>query len=312
MSRLSEFFIGFRNYKQDLKPWGLSKIHFLKSEWEDIDEPEVSWWYLIWRGCYALFCIFTLIFSICTSTHRHLWLIFLTRWSLVVQLIYSLLFFIVLVHHVITRRKDRIKRDNKESTPQDTPIETFEIQKLQIPNKNNKVESALWILTGIVGTVPVFVSVGYWLIVYPKEGHLTATRLFVSVCLHGINAIFALADTMINSLPVRVTHFVFLLMFGITYAVFSGLYEVAGGPYKWPDRPYIYPPLNWRENPTGAFINSIFAIIVMTLFYYLLWLLYILRLRLVSTCSSRRDRQSCHYLHQYWLHNKTITPAPDA
>ncbi|CAG7823299.1 unnamed protein product [Allacma fusca] len=323
MSRLTEFFIGFRNSRQDLKPWGISKFHFLKSEWEEIDEPTVSWCYLIWRGCYALFCVFTVIFSICISTKRYLWLIFLTRWSLTCQLVYSFLYFMNLLLYVtygVSRKgsdmippadnNDRMSRDHSPGDPEFETIDLMIVRKDQekrrkaFTQKNNAVESVVWILTGIVGSLPIFVSIGYWTLVYPTVKNETTIEFAASVLVHGVNAIFSLIDTMVNAIPVRVTQFVYLLTFGLTYAVFSGLYEVVGGEYVSDDEPYLYAVLNWRQEPRKAFVSSALAIPTVILLYYVLWFLYILRLRLVYSCSSRRDRESCHYLHQYWLHKK--------
>lgn len=313
---LRDFPVGFCHYKQDLKPWGIPRVHFLKSEWEEFKgrSHSISWQYLLWRSIYAVFCIFAVIFSFLSDTHPEFWFIYLTNWSLFTQLIYSILFFASNAITIITTRykttwraKDR-KADMRTES-KDTMETTNEAVQL---DRNTCVESFIWTMLGIAGTLPLFVTLGFWVAVYPAlKTPLSALGWGNAIVVHGLNSAFALIDTMVMAIPVHVTQFVFFVGFGIIYVLFGFLYEKLNGHYRSAAEPYIYSVLNWRENPTQALTASLASLVAVVVLYLILWLLYVFRLYLVSKLSCRRDRDSCRDLHRYWAKNKP-TGAADA
>ena len=57
----------------------------------------------------------------------------------------------------------------------------------------------------------------------------------------------------------------------------SYIYDVAGGSYKDPERPFIYPILNWREAPISGIITLIAGTVAIAVFHFLFWLLVTIR-----------------------------------
>ncbi|CAG7834373.1 unnamed protein product [Allacma fusca] len=307
MSFFSNLFGGCDTCYDDLKPIRIRKVHFLKSEWESLaDPPNVSWCYLIWRWLYLVYCVFAVIVSVSFYGQPELWPIFLTNWSLTCQLIYGLLSFLNLISFKISSMEERkslldVLNSRRQASTVNT-YTTFQFEGVTLSNDeeeqaspsegvlsppsfesqdgsyvmNNKLESVIWVLSAIVGTMPYFVTMGYWFILFPSEGPKTTAALMVLFLNHGLNAFFALLDTFIIAIPIRVTHVLYTVSFAGIYALFSWLYDVAGGKYKSVTTPYIYPILDWHEDPGRAIVAITFAIPVLIMLYYVYWLLYLI------------------------------------
>ena len=108
------------------------------------------------------------------------------------------------------------------------------------------------------------------------ESHLLKNEIAVilNVFLHGVNSITCLIDIFISARPWKVFHFVYPIIFGFYYAGFSLIFWGGGGvgvcyntkttpenhptatvhfpdSNEWCD-PFIYPILDWQNNPLIA------------------------------------------------------------
>ena len=87
-----------------------------------------------------------------------------------------------------------------------------------------------------------------------------------------------LLDIMVSGVPVRLLHFIYPFIFSGTYAVFTGIYFAAGGVNNINGKPYIYPVLNYGENPGVASAYVLVTVLVLIpLLHLLTWALYLLR-----------------------------------
>jgi len=84
----------------------------------------------------------------------------------------------------------------------------------------------------------------YWSLLYrggPVDG--------INANTHLTNGLIALVDLWVSGTPVQILHFIYLQAFGVAYAVFTGIYYVAGGT-NIGGQPYVYPVLDY-ENGTA-------------------------------------------------------------
>jgi len=100
-----------------------------------------------------------------------------------------------------------------------------------------------------------FVFVLYWALVY--DG---GTLLALSYFTHGVNFLVALADFLLAGLPMRVAHIWAPLAYGLTYVIFSIIYDLAGGTAG--ADPYIYKVLDWSDTPGVASAYGLIVVFV--------------------------------------------------
>ena len=73
---------------------------------------------------------------------------------------------------------------------------------------------------------------------------------------HSVPALIILVDIMVNGLPIRVFHALYVALFGLAYAIFTYIYSLS-------DKTPIYPMLNWSKPLLAAGMSS--AIIAITI-----------------------------------------------
>lgn len=129
-----------------------------------------------------------------------------------------------------------------------------------------------WFVYTIAANDGLMLSIGYWLVIYD------GSAIDISnVTKHGLNAFMMLIETVISSVPVRLYHTTYAVIFSILYIVFTVLYWVGGGTDT-RGRPYIYKALDWGNvNTTITITLPFFLIIVTPLLQLLFYGLYKIR-----------------------------------
>ena len=104
-----------------------------------------------------------------------------------------------------------------------------------------------WALFIISTEGAVAISILFWVFFYDPDDK---ERLFsaVSIHVHMLNGIIALVDLWITGIPIRLLHLIYILIFGVTYVTFTGLYYVCNGTDPGGNH-YIYPMLDYGRNP---------------------------------------------------------------
>ena len=103
------------------------------------------------------------------------------------------------------------------------------------------------------------VVVLYWSLVYDPTAN--DGRVFLDVNLHALNALFVLVDATLVASPVRIFHFVYAILFGVVYAVFTVVYWTVGGTNA-VGRPYVYAVLDYGERPGIAAACIVVSVLV--------------------------------------------------
>ena len=125
------------------------------------------------------------------------WFIFATNWTIFLQLVYSLLHTLNNILYFCVH----VKRTEPRS------------------HDSNCLDAIIWVLFNVVGVVPYVVTIAYWTYIYdPKHPPKLPV---VTICNHGVNAVFSFIDTLVVAIPVRVTHVFYMMAFTGTYATFT-------------------------------------------------------------------------------------------
>ena len=143
------------------------------------------------------------------------------------------------------------------------------------------------------------------------EAHLlkNETAEYLNIFLHGVNSFTCLIDIFISARPWKLLHFLYPICFGTYYAAFSLIYWGAGGLgvcYKyrtdtatvhsnnmWCD-PFIYPILDWQNNPGLAAGVIVGGCLVMPLIH-LFWMgLAWIRQTIYEKCLGNSSHEKHH------------------
>ena len=80
-----------------------------------------------------------------------------------------------------------------------------------------------------------------------------------------------LVELFINSIPIRILHFVYAVVAVFVYIIFSLIYWSLGGT-NFQGNDYVYPVLNWSESPQSAVVVAVGLLISIFLFNFILFL----------------------------------------
>ena len=129
---------------------------------------------------------------------------------------------------------------------------------------------ALWVLYNIASTAAVLVTIAFWTFF----GGASAMSLFT----HGINSVLAVLETMLSSVPVRLFHVAYPMLYSIVYVIFTVIYWAAG-------EPSIYPMTDYTGKPVLSTVTAVCLFFVVTpLCQASIFAIYCLRLWLKTRC----------------------------
>lgn len=222
--------------------------------------------------------------------------IFLTNWSyllfnsyLLVAAMSTILQFII--HHTYDSRKmsrhDLFVKHNllkfnvkekfiRELLGADYRMEVVWYQKIQ------------WLLGTMGLGVAVAVSILYWSVVYSSSDELDGVNLNT----HFVNGIVALFDVWFSGIIIKLYHVVYILAFGVTYGMFSGIYCVVGGTNV-QGKPYIYSILDFKDELGQAIVFLIITgLVYLPLVHLVMYAIYGIRYWLAKKVCKREYNES--------------------
>lgn len=83
---------------------------------------------------------------------------------------------------------------------------------------------------------------------------------FMDVAVHALNSVVMLAEFLVDCIPVRILHMLYVMIFSVVYSLFTIIFWAAGGVNE-DGNPYIYKILDY-ENGNPALISSVLLGIV--------------------------------------------------
>ena len=94
---------------------------------------------------------------------------------------------------------------------------------------------------------------------------------------HLIVGIMAVVDLFLTAIPIRILHFIYSVILGVVWFIFSGIYFAAGGTSYYGNR-YIYKFLNYGENVSFAVsMGFVVTFIIIPVIHSFVYCLYHLR-----------------------------------
>ena len=138
---------------------------------------------------------------------------------------------------------------------------------------------ALWVIYNIAAVGSLFVTILFWSMIY--RGDYQDTRA-MSVVVHGANSGLIVTETLLCSIPVRLFHVIYPMLYSVAYVVFTVLYWACGGTGR-NQQPYIYPQTDFSGQPVMAAVSLLclffFGLPLCQTFFFCL---YVLRCRMAK------------------------------
>jgi hypothetical protein len=216
------------------------------------------------------------------------WPVYLTNWSYFVLSAHLLIALVVACVHTAEQgnhcchrehvgdieQTDMIDRDCDDYTPNVTSTEAEDDEVLiRQPQSLPWYMKFSWMLFNVAAVGAILVSIVYWTALYPQmKYNKTDMRFIVDFNLHGVNSIVILLEMFIAATPIRLMHFIYPLIYGAAYAIFSLIF--------WADdnSRVIYPKvLDWNDPGTTILVVVILALVGLPIFQLFLYGLYRLR-----------------------------------
>jgi len=117
-------------------------------------------------------------------------------------------------------------------------------------------EKASWFLAIITNGICPVVSIFYWAFLFPQ---LDLAMSFDITFLHLFNTLCVLLDLCVTARPVRISHIIYPILVGLSYATFSLFYCVLGGTDK-VGKSWIYPHvLSWKKPGIASLTPHLFV-----------------------------------------------------
>ena len=195
--------------------------------------------------------------------------IYLTNWTFLILNIY---FVYATTLSCIALYKD-VKKQNEavpKASGKDGPDEYIEIGTGDDSNRTNAREvdnlrlhhKIFWVIYVISATAGIWITAGYWTILFEND-----TVDANNITKHALNSVFMVIDTFLSSIPIRLFHWVYALLYLVIYILFSVFYWLAGGTNN-QGKPYIYSALNYGDFPTTtAILLVVFLLMVLPILH---------------------------------------------
>ncbi|KAH8402925.1 hypothetical protein KR222_000379 [Zaprionus bogoriensis] len=223
---------------------------FCRSQWQRGDR-NIVW--LIYRWLLALFFLGGALASLIQDFNEGTWFIYLTDWGF------------VLCAYVCTYG---------------AVIATIYFIRPSYFESGSWALKVYWASHHTTTVLAMLITLVFWSAIYPTfpEGPIGLYNVWE----HAFNSVCMVFDFFMVAFPTHLMHFIYPLIVGITYGVFSLIYFWAGGTDFMGNR-FIYYILDW-ENP-GLAIGSLCGCMVLALiFCIVLFWMYVFRTWIYESC----------------------------
>ena len=223
----------------------------------------------------------------------------LTNWSIILSTIYYLLITVSsgydwirqhrqsneieirrVVHHFdesAATNNRVILGSNNNSTSTSSIVAIVEDDIHYVSNRTKIV----WILYESSFAISILATVLYWGFVSRHLDHRNRSKAFLTISFHLVNFLLLLIDFNFHTIPVRLLHCIYPMIFAILYMVFSFVFTRTTGCL-------IYKGLDWKRDPTVGVLYVLLIIALVLVGQLLSYGLYRLKLKY---CTVRAPRE---------------------
>ena len=118
---------------------------------------------------------------------------------------------------------------------------------------------ALWVIYNIAAVAAILVTLAFWILIYSPSSGDDVT--FFGITFHVINSLVVIGDTMLSSVPVRLFHVVYPMLYSIAYILFTVIYWGSGGTNPF-GMPYIYPQTDYAGRPVFSAVSQLCLVFI--------------------------------------------------
>ncbi|XP_037960965.1 protein rolling stone [Teleopsis dalmanni] len=238
----------------EFMPEHVHRHNFYLCQWQRNTQVRIV--YLFYRWITAITCLAALVCSLLDigrtdehfENHYAKWWIYLTHWGLLFCTIQAWLGAWIVTQGMMVERED------------------FEIVRQA---KKSRLHHLYWVLYTCATVYSFIITMCYWLLVHNPDTHKIDA---LNIMVHVLNSVIMLIDLAIVGHPIKMSHAYFTTGIGLTYAIFTGIYFLAGGTDR-KNNTAIYPMLDWTK-PGKAIIVTACAIIFVFVVHFCCYLLY--------------------------------------
>ncbi|KAF6203724.1 hypothetical protein GE061_002058 [Apolygus lucorum] len=257
--------------------------------------PGVSMIYLIYRWiqfifhtAFAFMSIFELgrwyapeytVALTCIKSTKYYakWLLYLTHWGLLVNLVQAFL-----AAWVVQKAYAAQKRVTSESTEGYKPL---------INAYCKLFVTAIHLST--------YITLGFWLMVYEPQ---TCSVDLVTLSEHGFGTLLLLVDLVVAGTPYKLIYGLYSIILSFIYICLTFVHFLFGALDRFDDKTYIYEKCDWNY-PVAVIFYYIISVVLLASFHLTLWSIYLVRRRVSvlirngvegGTHNSPSQRQSTH------------------
>lgn len=228
--------------------------------------------YLVYRWLLALYFLAWLIVSGVESSGPK-YFVFLTNWAFITFNLYLIVAALstttkyLSVHFLCPAEEESFSRENDYSIEKPRGCCGYE------DNSISWYQMIHWLLFTLSTDLAVGVMILYWALLHSGDDVSG-----INANTHLVNGLVALAEIWISGVPVNFIHFIYTIIFGVVYGIFTGVYFVISGAL-------VYPTvLDYNDGvglAVGAVLGVVFVLLPLmhTVVFYLqhlakFWILY--------------------------------------
>ncbi|XP_076057877.1 uncharacterized protein LOC143035142 isoform X2 [Oratosquilla oratoria] len=119
---------------------------------------------------------------------------------------------------------------------------------------------ASWVLSNITGAIHIFITLAYWITVYPNRSDEKLNEIGFNT--HVMPALYILLDVAVSATPRRLLHAYQPSLFLTVYTIFNLIYYLCGG-VDYLGRSALYPVLDWtRPGMTIGIMGTVILVLI--------------------------------------------------
>ena len=238
---------------------------------------------MLLRLAIAVFCVVIMGVQITTTK----WYIFLTNWAFLLLTLAFVGLSLVSVIYVIQQCKRQRSTTGQTQETRGNESERDVEGGGEIEDDLEKLtwyQKLSWILWIIAANGSAVVTILYWTLIF------TPPTDFMDVSIHALNSLFVLIELFMGSIPVRLLHVVYVMIFSSIYSIFTVVYWAAGGVND-RGKSYIYNVIDIENGNAGVAAGILIATVflIVPLIQLLLFGLYKLRCCFKKIITDRDD-----------------------
>ncbi|KAL3852339.1 hypothetical protein ACJMK2_015996 [Sinanodonta woodiana] len=293
-------FCSYVRSELQLKNFGFGDVHparFAYSQWRIPVGVYLAYRFLV--AVYVSFWLISIardtpVISFPNSNTQFSWGSFLTNWTYLVLALYLILHFFVCFFYCCKRCKhlccvpdvDGHKQlfNELQVTPSLWSGEYHPVDSAENADEYGRQETTVlgtpslpilhkitWMLFTTVSSAALMVTLVFFVFLWPQMG--TSSLDMPNLQEHVLNSVLVFLDHIISGIPIRIYHYIYLVLYGATYTAFSAIYW-AGDHNR-----VMYPNvLDWNQPGHTALMLLLVALVILPILHMCFFAIYKVKL----------------------------------